>query len=279
MQRAAHDDEMEAVRTISDGLGLGSIVPTLIKAAHHTTFLLSPLGLVARVRMSGNGEAVARAEREIAVTRHLAAYGAPAVAPAAGRLGGPHVTAGAVVTLWPYIEDCRIAEDGDALAAAIALATIHRCLWDYAGQLPSYTHGLDRCQTMLTTGTLDAVCRDDRALLALHYDRLRRDVEAAAGRLVPLHGDAHPGNLLLGRGGSLWLDFEDACLGPAEFDIACLPPAAWPHFIAADRALVARCAELKSVCVAIWCAADRTRSAEIAEAADYHLAQVRQMPW
>ena len=93
--------------------------------------------------------------------------------------------------------------------------------------------------------------------------------------LADEHGDAHPGNLLLTRSGLVWTDFEDACLGPREHDIACLPPAAWPYFRAVDQALVRRCADLKSVCVAVWCGADASRSAEVREAAEYQLHRVR----
>jgi thiamine kinase-like enzyme len=38
----------------------------------------------------------------------------------------------------------------------------------------------------------------------------------------PLHGDAHPGNLLAGPAGWLWCDFEDTCRGPLEWDLAAV---------------------------------------------------------
>ncbi len=39
---------------------------------------------------------------------------------------------------------------------------------------------------------------------------------------VPLHGDAHPGNLLSTPTGPIWTDFEDAWRGPIDWDLACL---------------------------------------------------------
>ena len=30
----------------------------------------------------------------------------------------------------------------------------------------------------------------------------------------PLHGDVHPGNIVLTGGGPLWVDLEDVCVGP-----------------------------------------------------------------
>jgi Ser/Thr protein kinase RdoA (MazF antagonist) len=65
------------------------------------------------------------------------------------------------------------------------------------------------------TGALSA---GDRARLAAAYERLTAAV--APGVEQPLHGDAHPGNLLAGPAGWLWGDFEDACHGPVEWDLA-----------------------------------------------------------
>jgi Ser/Thr protein kinase RdoA (MazF antagonist) len=41
-------------------------------------------------------------------------------------------------------------------------------------------------------------------------------------RLQALHGDAHLGNVWRGRQGIRWGDLEDTCLGPVEWDLACL---------------------------------------------------------
>jgi aminoglycoside phosphotransferase (APT) family kinase protein len=43
---------------------------------------------------------------------------------------------------------------------------------------------------------------------------------AAPPRIV--HGDSHPGNVLWTVAGPLWSDWEDAHLGPLEWDLACL---------------------------------------------------------
>lgn len=108
---------------------------------------------------------------------------------------------------------------------------------------------------------------------------MRREVQTIATESVPLRGDVHLGNLLIGPRGALWTDFDDACRGPREYDIAGLPASAWPPFRNADPALIRRFADLKSVCVAVWCAADPSRSAEVREAADYHLHRVRTFAW
>lgn len=278
MARLSLADEIAAVCSICRQLGLGEVSPTLLKAAHHTTLLISPLTFVARVQSAGALDfARQRATRELALARHLAGHGAPVLAPLGEALAGPHIAASCVVTFWPYVEHERTARDADAALAAATLAAVHRGLCDYAGDLPPYTRTLDRCWLVLAdAGASAAFSGGDQELLKMHYRRLRRDVEAAASDWVPLHGDAHPGNLLLGRRhGPLWTDFEDGCLGPREHDIACLPPAAWPLFLNADQMLIGRFAALKSVCVAVWCGNDALRSMEVREAAEYHLERIR----
>jgi thiamine kinase-like enzyme len=69
----------------------------------------------------------------------------------------------------------------------------------------------------------------------------------------PLHGDAHPGNLIATReGGLVWIDFEDVCLGPVEWDLATmmhLDAVAAHH--RPDPEVLARCTELRALQVAL----------------------------
>lgn len=279
MGRASLDEEMAAVRAICRELGLGEVEPSLLKAAHHTTLLISPAMLMARVQSSEPAVAAWRtAIRELAVVRHLADLGAPVPVPLEEKLAGPHLTASSVVTLWPYARHARAADEADAILAAETLRSVHQALQGYGGELPSYMQALDRCWSVLAdTSASSALSGDDRDLLKDQYRRLRREVETAAGRQVPLHGDAHLGNLLLSDSGPIWTDFEDACLGPPEYDIAGLPSSVWLRFAQVDQQLIQRCADLKSVCVAVWCSADVARSAEVGEAARHHLRRVREL--
>ena len=232
MPRASLDVEIELVRAICRRSGLGEVEPTLLKAAHHTTLLIQPLDIVARVQSSGKpGHARRIAARELAVARHLARRGAPVVAPLPG-LAGPHVSAGAVTTFWPYIAQARCAVDADGALVAETLTTVHRGLRSYRGVLPPYTQALDGCDAVLADndGAMASLAAADRALLGAELRRLRAQIEATACAFVPLHGDAHPGNLLIGPGGAAWIDWEDVCLGPVEKDIADMPRTAWRAF-------------------------------------------------
>ncbi len=258
--------------------GLGEVTPTVLKIARHTTLLILSHRIVARVQ-SAEPIHTARttAAKEVAVGRHLADRGAPTLAPLQ-ILAGPHVAESSVVTFWPYIEYKRIAEDEDAALAAASLTTVHEALQDFGNDLPSYTLALDRCWTTLNDDEGGPnVSASDRDLLKAEYQRLRDMIEMTNADKIPLHGDAHLGNLLIGNDGPIWLDFEEVCIGPREYDIACLPAETWPLFIDADQSLVVAYSHLRSVCVAVWCAAEIDRNAEICEATEYHLSRVRNL--
>jgi hypothetical protein len=276
MIRLPLDEEIALVSTICRDLGLGEVTPTLLKAAHHTTLLASPLMVVARVQSSKPIDLACRmAARELAVAHHLAKRGAPSLRPLDG-IEGPHVVNTSVVTLWPFLAQARTADEEDATIAAASLAFVHRALSDYGGELAPYTASLEHCWEVLTDDrACPALSGDDRQLLKMQFRQLRSEVEGATDAWVPLHGDAHLGNLLLADDKPIWVDFEDTCIGPREYDIACLPCSAWSHFPGADQTLIRRYADLRSVCVAVWCWADISRSNEVSEAAEYHLSRVR----
>lgn len=277
--RAPLHEEIAAAKALSHRLGLGASEPVLVKAANHTTLRLAPLGMVARIKSSlPVEEAMAAAERELRVGRHLAARSAPVVEPLEHGLAGPHVVGECVATLWPHIDHEPLREDGDVLGAAQALARIHEALRDYPGELPPYTESLDRCWAVLDVPSdSPALLDDDRRFLQQRYRSLREPLQAALSAEVPLHGDIHIGNVMVTAKGPIWADFEAACRGPIERDVAGLPPAARALFPQADPQLTAICAELRSVCVAAWCWADVFWSDEVREAAEYHLRRFRRM--
>ena len=82
-------------------------------------------------------------------------------------------------------------------------------------------------------------------------ERLRPFMEAP-GHVQPLHGDAHPGNVIATREGLVWIDFEDACLGPVEWDLATMMDAGaiGPRH-RPDPDVLARCRELRALQIAL----------------------------
>jgi hypothetical protein len=68
-----------------------------------------------------------------------------------------------------------------------------------------------------------------------------------------LHGEPHAGNRLRTSSGIRWIDFENACRGPVEWDLAFLPERAWTVFEDVDMALLGLMRALAQAQVATWC--------------------------
>ena len=67
------------------------------------------------------------------------------------------------------------------------------------------------------------------------------------------------------------MDFETACRGPLEWDLAALDDAAVQLFAEVDLELVALLRRMRSVCVAAKCWVEPSRAPEVREAARVHL--------
>jgi hypothetical protein len=171
---------------------------------------LSTLPIVARVSTglaSPGGPKPADVVRELAVASHAARLGAPVVPPADEIDPGPHWR-GHVVTFWRYI---RSSGEVDGRAAGRALRAVHDALVDYDGRLPAAGHPEDLDEMLATLQDSERV--EFVRELASRWP----DLDGQA-----LHGDAHLGNCLASEGGPLWHDFETACRGPREYDLAAL---------------------------------------------------------
>jgi len=111
----------------------------------------------------------------------------------------------------------------------------------------------------------------DRAFLAERFLALRVEAESAGRSRRVLHGGPHTANLLATREGPRWIDFDTACRGPLEWDLAHLGDAAAAFFPEADAHLLATMRKLVSADVAIWCWHTYGRAPEVDEAAHHHL--------
>jgi hypothetical protein len=104
-------------------------------------------------------------------------------------------------------------------------------------------------------------------------------VQAALSTLAtanqPLHGSPHAGNWLATAEGPLLLDFETACRGPIEWDLAALDDEAVDLFPGVDDELIALLRRMRSVCVAAKCWVEPNRAPEVSEAAHIHLKLLR----
>jgi hypothetical protein len=187
--------------------GLRSDDPVVLRDAWHVLVHLRPLPLVARVsngRPYPEGPHEDDVVRELAVGSHAARAGAPVVRPSELLDPGPHRRGGHIVAFWEYIEPKREVEP---VAAGEGLRAIHEALADYGGELP-FLHTDDTARIID-----DLEPSEDVELLR------RLGLRRPAGPAQALHGDAHLANCLPGP---LWHDFETACRGPRELDLAAL---------------------------------------------------------
>ena len=170
---------------------------------------LHPAPVISRVVTAGEilrGDPTPWLQREIDVARHLHHQGAPVVPP--WDVPGPFIANGLHVSLWTWV---------DQLPGVVTPAEFGTLIRDLHGALDSFARPLPPLVGPLTD-VRSALDRSDDPVL-----------HAAAASLVPLalswprrllHGDAHTGNVLITAAGPLWIDFEDACSGPLEWDLA-----------------------------------------------------------
>ena len=198
--------------------------PVVIAEGSRVLVHLRPAPIVARVAASTPGvrpDVGTWLEREVAVATFLAGRGARVVPPTDLVPPGPHRAGSLTVTLCTFVGHAPGARI-DGATAGRALAELHEALASYPGALPFLDPALQE-----VTRLIDAVERAG-AIAPGDADRLRRehgDIERAiraADHVQPLHGDAWSGNLVVSHGELLWTDFEDACIGPIAWDLACL---------------------------------------------------------
>jgi len=157
-------------------------------------------------------------EREIAVARFLAENGAPVIPIHPDIPPDPQQHLGYRMNFWQYVES--ISGEPDPSAVGETLQHCHRILLDFPGTL----HELAiLTESLALLYTLEEKRLFPASTIALLRDRLTSSIQALRGlSFQALHGDAHPGNLMLTRQGLLWADWEDAFSGPVEWDLASI---------------------------------------------------------
>jgi Phosphotransferase enzyme family len=216
-------------------LGLPVHDPVVVADGYSVRVRLGPA--LTRVFTRGRvlrGDALPWLEREVAVGRWLAAAGAPVVPPWPD--AGPHLAGGLEVTVWTWADG--VAGAVGQAAFGTLLGELHAVLSRYEGHLPTLSGPL--------TDVTAALARSDDPVLHGAAAVLLPLAATWPGR--PLHGDAHTGNVLLTPAGPRWTDLEDACLGPAEWDLASATltdeaVAAYPGPV--DRERLADCRDLR----------------------------------
>lgn len=276
MLRRPLDEELKAAASVAAKAGLGVVNPQLLHLGNHTTVRLSPMPLVARVASGSSFDfSPASLGRELMVGRHLADRGAPAVRPIRDA-AGPYLENGCAVTLWEFVDGRPVATGAEEFMAAASLQRVHAALADLDADLPSFVTKVESCETLLgDPAEAPKLASSDRAFLANIYANLREQLCSVGGTWRPLHGDTHLGNALIGDSDAVWMDLEAACVGPIEWDVVNLPAATWSKFSGIDADLMRLLADVRNLCVAVWCWAEFGRSAETNEVAILRLRELK----
>lgn len=179
---------------------------------------LRPSPVVARVTLTLASRGREALERELAFAHIAAERGAPVVPPVER---APFERDGRLITLWRHVEHRRPGPE-DAAAVGRSLRALHEAVADADLDLPRFDR-LDEVAVKLATLEPDGVVtEEDLALMAAAIGVARERLAALELEEQPIHGDAHLGNVLVTAEGPLWVDLENVCRGPVEYDLACL---------------------------------------------------------
>ncbi len=195
---------------------------------------LAPSPVVARVLVvlphgiEGPVQA-ARQSRELAVVAWLADAGHPVVRPSPLVPRAPVQRAGFSMTFWEWVEvDASAAPD--YLADAPLAADLHAALRAYPDELPflgpvaltvpGCLAFLAEHEGLLAADDLDRAEREWSVLSPLLCSRERFAAAFPNATVQPIHGDAPSYNVIRTTSGIRYADFEDATLGPPEWDLA-----------------------------------------------------------
>jgi aminoglycoside phosphotransferase (APT) family kinase protein len=213
---------LRAAVEVAEAHGLRFSRPVVLRDLSNLLVHLRPAPVVARVSTATGtmrpGEAWLA--REVAVAGHLAAAGAPVVAPSAELPPGPHRHDGLALSFWTFAEETPGALDAEA--AGRALRVCHEALADFPGPLPEHAVFREARRVLAGLGTRGALAVPDAQLLERAAERLEDRLAALALPLQAVHGDAHLGNVIQTPAGPLWNDWEDTFRGPVAWDLGCL---------------------------------------------------------
>ena len=257
---------------VANQLGLILEEPLLIQETNHTVVWLRPYPIIAKVGTHGDSAEALIREHDVASA--LTVRGAPIAPPLPGIGAMRDRETGLVVSLWSRLDhDPNVEADGAIIGQS--LIRIHEALEECDVALPSFRDGLERTRiALLDDLRIAALAPVDRAFLRAAFTDLVSRLDERTFPEQRLHGEPHKGNYLLTPTGLRWIDFEDTCRGPLEWDLAFLPADGLATFEDVDVDLLALLQTLNNARVATWCWV-QARFPEMRKHGEHHLALVR----
>ena len=216
------DRAVAAAVTVARAHGVAVHDPVVLSEGVNLVVHLRPAPVVARVATYLpllRPDAARHQLRDLHLATALRSAGVPVMPPTDLLAPGPHPEDGFSLAFWRWVEVLPERPTADVAGHTLAdlLAALAEVDPGWTGE-PLDTPLDDLTQFVRTGAQLDA----DPALVAAVGELTDRLRPLLTGAVQPLHGDAHPGNLLRTRAGWVWADLEDTCRGPVGWDLACL---------------------------------------------------------
>jgi hypothetical protein len=272
---------INAAQVVAQQHGARPLQPVILKDTNHTIVHLAPEPIVAKVSVEKRFRHESSSlEREVVVAQLLAEVGAPVIRPAQTLPAGPHCMDGVELTFWEFCSHDINAEIS-ASEASRALRVVHDSLNAIRTKLPAlpvFTLQIEEAAGLLRhSENVPLLPEEDRLFLCRLYERVRADIESASFNYQPLHGECHIGQAISTPSGVRWLDFEAACMGPKEWDLAALDEVGVSAYGTANPSLLALSKTARLFCIVTWCWTQPDRAPEVREAAEYHLEYLKQV--
>ncbi|OZM72548.1 aminoglycoside phosphotransferase [Amycolatopsis antarctica] len=187
---------------------------TLIRFTNNAVYSLASAPVV--VRIVGSRTLRHRAEKVVDVARHFAEHGIPAIRLLPG-VEQPLVAGEHVATAWSTVVPAQ--RRSTAADLAFLLRRVHEL--PVPDGLPEW-NPLDDVRARIDDA--EELDPGDRRFLLLRCDQVDGALAGLEFRLPRglVHGDAHPGNVIVGPDGPVLCDFDSTSVGPPEWDLTPL---------------------------------------------------------
>jgi hypothetical protein len=248
MQASEVPRAMAAAMSTASALGLAADDAIVLHDSNKLTLRLLPCNVLARVAPVAHQVA----QFEVDLAQRLAGSGCPVAVLDARVDPRVYERDGFVLTLWTYYEPAAPREVSPA-GYASALERLHAGMRTLDIPAPHFTDRVEHAQQLVASrDRTPALVRADRELLGGTLRSLRRVIGGHGGPEQLLHGEPHPGNLLITKNGLLFIDLETCCRGPVEFDLAHAPEEISEHYPGVDQDLLRECRILVLAMIATW---------------------------
>ena len=248
MREAQFSRAVASARSIACSLDLTADDAIVLNDSNKLTLRLLPCDVLARVAPVEHRVA----QFEIELAQRLAESGSPVAALEPRVEPRRYERDGFEVTLWTYYDTATPREVSSA-DYADALAQLHAGMRRLDVPAPHFTDRVEQAQQLvLSREQTPALADADRGLLCDTLRSLRRMIGERGGPEQLLHGEPHPGNVLITSNGVLSIDLETCCRGPVEFDLAHAPDDVSEHYPGVNQGLLHECRRLVLAMITTW---------------------------